>query len=151
MDRERLFRGKRVDNGEWVEGASINKQTDIHGKKHVYVGLPAVYKMYHHQETVEWVEVIPETVGEYTGSPDKSGNKIFEDDIVRDTFNGEILFIKYLSEYMRFVPVRKGIIFRIISNSRMEVIGNIHDNPELLNADKSAAEYADNGVLQPAT
>ena len=151
MDREIICRGKRVDNKEWVEGESINRQVDIHGKKHVYIGLPVKSKIHPKMVTVEWVEVIPETVGECTGSPDKNGKRVFEGDFVRDTLHGDIYFIKYLTEYMRFAPARPGVVFTVMHNSRMEIIGNIHDNPKLLNADKSGGEYADGGMLKSAT
>ena len=81
------------------------------------------------------VEVIPETVGQYIGGiPDKNGKKIFEGDIVG--FDGELCYEVY---YIIFVDG----CFRIAQNGRysytlhnlhssLEVIGNIHDNPELL-------------------
>lgn len=78
--RERLFRGKRVDNGEWIVGGFLQ---DDDGKTYI-VG-------YEHRggidgmidaELILW-EVIPETVGQYIELPDKNGEKIFEGDIVR--------------------------------------------------------------------
>ncbi len=78
-----------------------------------------------------------ETVGQYTGLCDKNGNKIFEGDIVKD-YNGAIGFVDYMQKYSGFViePINsdKDIdIYGYVSEiSGIEVIGNIHDNKELL-------------------
>ncbi len=67
--REILFRGKRVDNGEWVEGYFVNYGHT--GKEKNYI-IPV------YASDLYSVEVIPETVGQYTGLTDKNGAKIFE-------------------------------------------------------------------------
>ena len=71
--REILFRGKKIDNGEWVEGNYIFEDFDR-------VGI-------HQIGTIIQCFVIPETLGQFTGLTDKNGVKIFEGDIVR-RFNG---------------------------------------------------------------
>ena len=75
--REIIFRGKRIDNGEWVEGNLFVSDTD--GSTYILAGSRRV--------TIEW-EVDPGTVGQYTGLKDKDGKRIFRDDIVRyNTFD----------------------------------------------------------------
>ena len=122
--REILFRGKRMDNGEWVEG-DLHKNTDF-SKAHIHpVG-----------ERVRSFDVIPETVGQYTGLTDKNGNKIFEGDIIELHFSGArgvVIFDKYC--YMIEVHAFGGMERNIIGEydkDVLEVIGNVHDNPELL-------------------
>lgn len=129
--REVKFRGKRKDNGEWIKGYlvvdeisdkyyifpsgnSCNEQ-DILGKE----GLLHILTF----------EVIPETVGQYTGLKDKNRTEIYEGDIVQQyniKANGTIIY-----KYGQFGIVALGMFWNIHS-SQTEVIGNIHDNPELL-------------------
>lgn len=121
--REILFRGKRVDNGEWVEGSLIH-QTKFYGDPvdHYHI----LYDGEFHIDYYGSAEVIPETVGQFTGLLDKNGKKIFEGDIVR-------LYCGIRGTYvMHILDIRHG--FRPFENrvTEIEVIGNIHDNPELL-------------------
>ena len=128
--REMLFRGKRIDNGEWVEGESINTQHDYTGKKHIYIGVLFESKMNPKQKNVAWFEVVPETVGQYTGLTDKNGKKIFEGDIVDIlTENEEIGIVAY--DDGGFLVNADGFCVDFHSNingTDLEVIGNIRDN-----------------------
>lgn len=132
--REILFRGKRKDNGEWVKG-------DLrHGG--YYLNDPDVYICVPFANTVTNYPVDPETVGQFTGLYD-NGTKIFEGDIVvcKKEINGN--WVDYCVE-IGFVEMKHGAFglhrkkgyyrpFKDwLEDYEYEVIGNIHDNPELL-------------------
>ena len=70
--REILFKAKRLDNGEWVEGYYFQRPNDPTGEKHYIV---TVCKC-------QWYEIDPNTLCQFTGLTDKDGNKIWENDIV---------------------------------------------------------------------
>lgn len=107
--RQILFRGKRVDNGEWVYGFL----TQMWAKYHI---------VYEYNENVAY-EVVPETVGQYTGLVDKNDKKIFEGDIIR--FEGEKIAYKVEFTDGCFSP------FDCLSPHKLQVIGNVYENPEL--------------------
>ncbi|MEE1219557.1 MAG: YopX family protein [Ruminococcus sp.] len=150
--RKILFKGKRKDNGEWVEGFYFKKDEHNH-----YIGdgqVPAQF----------FYEVIPETVRQFTGLTDKNGKEIFEGDIFK--FPDEIWESSYTScgtEYNSFTVENYGVVgfredtgrfdfikYKFDENSveadlhenhdiefcefvsDLEIVGNIHDNPELL-------------------
>ena len=132
--REILFRGKRVDTGEWVYGYLC-----VHNGKHcIFYETPD--EMCQTGNRLWYEEVIPETVGQYTGLKDKDGRKIFEGDVVhyelahmsesgypyKDAkYNhpkvGPVVFTDQC-----FLPLAYCVKDRIL------ISGNIHDNPELL-------------------
>ena len=124
-----LFRGKRVDNGDWVYGGPIFYDS----------GLVVMCKQYIRNENV-----IPETVGQYTGLTDKNDNMIFEGDIVKvkitqaedkQTYGDceyKIGVIVYSEDFALFTCKNNFMNFINWAFNDYEVIGNIHDNPELL-------------------
>lgn len=127
--REILFRGKRIDNGEWVYGDLVQKAE--YG--FCWRGIMS-------QNIGETQTVIPETVGQYTGLT-ANGTKIFEGDIVKSPFSGKKLYtfsIQFFEGGFYAFPEENPDTQRLwkyrISgeNKKMRIIGNIHDNPELL-------------------
>ena len=123
--REVIFRGKRTDNGEWIEG---DLKQAFRGNQLSSCGIMKTPTAYC------W-RVDPETVGQYTGLTDKNGVRIFEGDIVTGWFNHEKIvgYIFYGGNAQFFIQ-RDGIYGIGLDNSDcwLEAIGNIHDNPELL-------------------
>ena len=126
--REILFRAKRIDNGEWVEGNYVKAEL-IHedGYEHYIIETMRRGKTY---------EIDPETLCQYTGLKDKNGNRIWENDIVEDKrFNGFYKIVFRVRDGGWYVEdVKTGALFRIIGKIcwQYERCGNIFDNPELM-------------------
>lgn len=125
--REILFRGKRVDNGELVYGYYVQ---DLQGghliltDEGTWLGGPVL----------DAIDVIPETVGQYTGLDDKNGVKIFEGDIIYDswhTLNGTVEFNERFGGWWYYDKDRFGTALQGDESEGIEVVGNIHDNKEL--------------------
>jgi uncharacterized phage protein (TIGR01671 family) len=161
MNREILFRGKRVDNGEWVEG------TYFQGNEwNLIITAMRSTDFMHEYTTMEAYEVIPETVGQYTGLCDKNGTKIFEGDIIlwgdrTARTEGTAINVvaefrsgcfgisdgKHFHEFWNYIA-RKWDDSKITDDmwgelpiekyfrACFEVIGNRWDNPELLEVSK---------------
>lgn len=138
--REILFRGKREDNGEWIEG----DYAEPHMK---YAANLFPREAGADYDEYEGIAVIHETVGQYTGLKDLSGRKIFEGDIVESRASE----IQSEWKYWKVEYIDGSYIFRrdtfyrkkykheenLLCADQIElyglcVVGNIHDNPELL-------------------
>lgn len=131
--KEILFRGKRVDNGEWVYGAYY-KQEHFYGDKKEAHCIITTSDVLSNDLWLGYEEVIPETVGQYTGLNDKNGEKIFEGDIAKDNY-GNIYRIIFSD--MGYFCAENYIFWEFITDlGEIEVIGNIHDNPELLKGEE---------------
>lgn len=115
MDREIIFRGKKSGTEEWVFGS-------------LQIYLDNVCYILNNNQWDKKTLVQPESIGQYTGLNDKNGNKIFE---------GDILEYGWMDRKNTLVDFDKGM-FRhktnalIIGHDEMTIVGNIHDNPELL-------------------
>ena len=120
--REILFRGKRTDNGEWVEGDLVHS--------YFKVGDTCINAS---KENLGFYEVDPSTVGQYTGLT-ANGKKIFEGDVFEWGYAGVKEFryvVAFDAEIASFVGNR-GFGFVSLNGIDIEIIGNIHDNQELL-------------------
>lgn len=130
--REILFRGKRTDNGEWVEGSYL-KWYFLPGMNDWIVPLSGASSRL--IECIEHHNVVPATLGQYTGLQDKNGNRIFEGDIVRgrDALEKGLVVEGYIDhQYGSFCIVGDLMTHFRWLDYEVEVIGNIHDNPELI-------------------
>ena len=131
--REIVFRGKRIDNAEWVEGDLLRTKFYSDDPEHSLIFTATVE--FPRGEFSGANEVIPETVGQYTGMKDKNGKRIFEGDIVMFLDYTEPAFIVWDQEdarwFMRYSDCMLDFSYKCVP-SAIEVIGNIHDNPELI-------------------
>lgn len=127
--REILFRGKCKGNGVWVEGfyACFNKK-----ESRIYTGYAETDDGDYYPE---WFTVVPETFGQYTGLKDRKGTDIFEGDIVNIIRAEEKGKVEWRENDAAFEVVGDCLEASFLENlygHDVEVIGNIHDNPELL-------------------
>lgn len=142
--REHLYRAKRKDNGEWVYGSLISL---TQGEFIVFTDHYNTVNIDLHEKLLcnalwednDFDEVNPETICEYTGLTDKNGNKIFERDILKAHHNDYPYLVSY--EECRFkIEDKWGNRIKMTQDAinwfEVEVIGNIFDNPELLNDKK---------------
>lgn len=124
--REILFRGKRLDNGEWVEGNLIQYP------------LSSYFHIMSNHGFDDARCVLPETVGQYTGVEDCTGRKIFEGDLIKgfDSYTGEMY-----QDVTGIVEFRNGSFGAIwngcfepfaICDDEIIITGNVHDSPELM-------------------
>ncbi len=140
MVRKIKFRGKDIDTGEWRYGYLSFFYTAGRDKNgFILTDKAQIYS----QEDGRCYDVLAETVGQFTGKTDKNKKEIYEGDIVRvyskdGTFN---IVVKWSNDSMGFMACYVDgnqspfSWFTNLLTYELEVIGNIHDNPELLKGD----------------
>ncbi len=135
--REILFKAKRINNGEWVQGWYME----------TFTGSALIVTLYDHiLGMIEKYEVDPKTLSQYTGLKDKNGNMIFEGDIVKynwdnawcknNEFHTEIRLVEYsqygFNPFIEDYTCDDDYYSNRIDFDSIEVIGNKFNNPELL-------------------
>lgn len=110
------FRGKRLDNGAWMYGSLVI----LNGRYFIF-------------DNADRHEVDPATVGEYTGLNDTNSREIYEGDIFQAGYFGGVDVVMWDNENARYIGRSpQGCISYVGREPAVKIIGNIHDNPELL-------------------
>lgn len=138
------FRGKRVDNGEWVYGGFARRCRGA---------IPVILDS--DESSVTFRVVLPETVGQFTGLLDKNGTEIYEGDVLQRIPNeqysdatgipldmlredigegGDLVFVRYdeSQSSVMYLSLSRKFNVHWLNTQYFTIIGNIHDNPELL-------------------
>lgn len=139
--REIKFRGKRIDNGEWVYGFYCKA---IPETSETYIAPEWLYNCYeamgkNEQWSLrfdEYFEVIPQTVGQYTGLKDKNGVEIYDGDVVRCWGGASAFGYHEFEENILIDEFYQLRVNEIGYYDEFYILGNIHENPELLEVTK---------------
>ena len=134
--RKILFKAKRIDNGEWVEGFLF--QLSCEGGFNWCIGneplAPNDYSELCGADR-DWFYVDENTICQFTGLTDKNGNKIWENDVVKMIYYDNYFehgVVRYYEQDVRYRFCTESDSFSFDNTDTLEVIGNIFDNPELL-------------------
>ena len=155
--REILFRGKRLDNGEWVSSGNLITFNDEGEGKQFFIPEANAKCISTHDEqdniisfnSGTFFKVCPSTVGQFTGLIDKNGKKIFEGDVCRfygtEDYSDYVVFWDDTASQwtVRQIDLGAKDVLDDYFAECCEVIGNIHDNPELLGGEDDGNRKAD--------
>ncbi len=136
MSREILFKGKRIFDGEWIEGNVLN----IKGEENPRIATSCLIGEQGEPLIVAAYEIAPETLCQYTGLTDKNDKQIWENDIVqhvqRRAQRGANLRVSWHTFCASWMLSREGWMNRFfgegVKAEEVEVVGNFFDDPELL-------------------
>ena len=122
--REILFRAKRIDNGDWVEGSLVKYPS----------GATKIYKEFGEPDVLRIFDTDSKTLRQYTGLNDGNGNRIWENDIVR---SGTNMVVKWSERFAGWCLYQNRWMYEhffgeAVDERDCEVVGNVFDNPELL-------------------
>lgn len=142
MDNKYLYRAKRLDNGEWVQGYYVKGLDVFTNCEEIHIMFEPNTMFYSSGETDGWYRVDPYTICQCTGLKDKNGNLIWENDIVHGKMHENYRYRKLVGVVQYYIDAFKVNVepnsffgnYKNISNT-CEVIGNIFNNPELLESE----------------
>lgn len=135
--RQIRFRAKRVDNGEWVKNGALLTFDTRKGEKLQFIPEKGAYAHAYIDDDGNLTEldgtfyqIDPDTAGQFIGEQDADGNDIYEGDIVQH--GNKRYVIRFFDHYARFGGKNKSSICAVFPFGNCTILGNIHDNPELM-------------------
>ena len=136
--RDIRFRAKRKDTGKWIKGGTlVNFDTDNGSLCFIAQSQSKCFASTDDSGNITdmegaFIHVQQETVGQFIGAQDDYGEDIYENDIVRH--NDKLYVIRYIPHLARFIGKSNNSIFSVFSFKHSIIVGNIHDNPEMMEA-----------------
>lgn len=148
MNREIKFRGKRKDNGEWIYGSLFNCPNSTCPNLSYYIIPDNCAQCNLCDDSMQGfkskgvLEVVPESIGQFTGLKDKNGKEIYESDIIKYTVNSfkgeaEVIFDTgcFCLKYKQMLDIDYPCL-ALADEGSFEIIGNVWQNPELAETKK---------------